>query len=184
MFKLEVDESITLRLLEPSDAKELFKVMDQSRSSLRRWLPWVETNETWKDTRMFIEISLRQLERDESRQMGIFFQEKLVGVIGYYHIDRDNRTVSIGYWLGENYRGRGIMTRACRSMVNAAFYEQGFNRVEIRCAAGNEASKGIPKRLGFVYEGRARQGQRLYNQFVDLEIYSALAKEWVEVVKY
>lgn len=183
MFQLEVDESITLRLLEPSDAKELFKVMDQSRSSLSRWLPWVNTNETWKDTRMFIDISLRQLERDESMQMGIWFQDKLVGVIGFYHIDRDNRTVAIGYWLGEKYWGRGIMTRACRTMVNAAFYEQGFNRVEIRCATGNEASKGIPKRLGFVYEGQERQGQRIHNQFVDLEIYSVLAKEWVEVVK-
>jgi ribosomal-protein-serine acetyltransferase len=183
MFKLEVDESITLRILEPSDARELFKVMDESRSSLRRWLPWVDSNETWKDTRTFIEISLRQLERDESMQMGIWFQNKIVGVIGLYHIDRDNRSVSIGYWLGEPYRGQGIMTRACRALVKAAFLEQGFNRVEIRCASGNVDSKEIPKRLGFVFEGRMRQAQRLYHQFVDLEIYSALANEWLEVVK-
>lgn len=181
MFQLDVDESITLRLLEPSVAKELFALVDGSRESLRRWLPWVDTNKSWQDSRIFIDVSLHQLERDEAMQLGIWYKGKLAGVIGYYHIDRENRSVSIGYWLGERFRRRGIMTRACRTMVEAAFLEQGFNRVEIRCAIGNWASRGIPERLGFVFEGRAREGQWLHNRFVDLDIFSVLAKEWLKV---
>ena len=143
----------------------------------------MDANITWRDTKAYIDVCLRQLELDQAMQMGIWYRGTLAGVIGYYNMDRENRMVSIGYWMGESFRHHGIMTRTCYAMVQAAFLEQGLNRVEIRVAVGNRASRAIPERLGFVYEGRAREGQWLHDQFFDVEIFSILAKEWLEVVE-
>jgi ribosomal-protein-serine acetyltransferase len=70
------------------------------------------------------------------------------------------------------------MTRACRAMTTAAFADLHLNRVQIRCAVGNQRSSAVPRRLGYQYEGTLRQLQWLYDHFVDLEIYGMLAAEW------
>ncbi len=70
------------------------------------------------------------------------------------------------------------MTRACRALVDYAFAKLQLNRVEIRCATGNLRSQAIPERLGFTREGTLREGEWLYDHFVDLIVYSMLAREW------
>jgi ribosomal-protein-serine acetyltransferase len=90
-----------------------------------------------------------------------------------------NRKVEIGYWLASKFQGRGIITAGCRALTHHAFSEWKLNRVEIHCAAGNEKSCGIAKRLGFQCEGVLRQGQLLNGTYVDINAYSMLAGEWV-----
>jgi ribosomal-protein-serine acetyltransferase len=51
--------------------------------------------------------------------------------------------------------------------------------VEIHCAIGNEKSCAIAKRLGFQFEGVLRQGQLLNGNYVDINVYSMLAGEWL-----
>jgi ribosomal-protein-serine acetyltransferase len=110
--------------------------------------------------------------------MGIWYRGQIAGTIGQHDINRADRSTELGYWLGAEFQGRGIMTRACRALVTASFTTLHLNRVQIRCAVGNERSSAIPRRLGFHYEGTLRQCQRLYDRFVDLEIYGMLAAEW------
>jgi ribosomal-protein-serine acetyltransferase len=85
----------------------------------------------------------------------------------------------LGYWLGEEYQGKGLVTAACRALVEHAFGELGLNRVVISCATENEKSCAIPERLGFRREGIERQAEWLYDHFVDHVTYSALASEWL-----
>ena len=103
---------------------------------------------------------------------------EIAGAIGLHTIDAVNRSTSIGYWLDEAHSGRGIMTRACRAVVTAAFRDYGLHRVEIRCATGNYRSCAIPLRLGFVEEGLLRQAGFLCDRWVDLRVFSALEQEW------
>jgi hypothetical protein len=79
--------------------------------------------------------------------------DKLVGDIGYHPIDWADRKAEIGYWLGESFQGKGLMTEACKTLITYAFAELGLNKVEIHCAAENIRSCAIPKRLGFTQEG-------------------------------
>ncbi len=84
----------------------------------------------------------------------------------------------MGYWARERYRGKGLMTAACRALVAHAFGELGPNRVSIACATENEKSCAIAERLGFQREGVVRQAKWLYVRFVDHVVYAALASEW------
>src|SRR5262245_9910369 len=178
MFSLKLTDEIELRLLEERHAEALFTVVDQNRDYLRQWLPWLEMNTSANDTRSFIKSALDQFANNTGLVAGIWQGDQIVGIISYYNIDWVNRLAHIGYWLDARYQGKGIMTRACNALISYGFNELELNRIEIRCAIGNQRSCAIPERLGFVCEGMARQAEWLYDHFVDLSIYGLLMNDW------
>jgi ribosomal-protein-serine acetyltransferase len=178
MFQYKVDDDVELRLLKGYHAEELFRLIDSSRQYLREWLPWVDVNRDIEDTQGFINGTLKEYETKTGLHMGIWYRNHISGVIGYHDIRWDHKFTSIGYWLGEEYQGNGIMTRSCAAMVAVAFNMMELNRVEIRCAEGNHKSRAIPERLGFTREGLIRDGQWLYHRYVDLVVYGLLRREW------
>src|SRR5258707_2254607 len=177
-FVLPVDAEIELRLCEEADATELFGLTERNRGHLRQWLPWVDYTTVLTDSLRFVRNSARRYLENEGFDMGIHYRGRLVGVIGFHAVDWPDRKVEVGYWLGADFQGHGVMTRACRSMLDYAFRKLLLNRVTILCATGNTHSRAIPERLGFVQEGTLRDGQWLYDTFFDLVVYSMLAREW------
>ncbi|MDE3196294.1 MAG: GNAT family N-acetyltransferase [Acidobacteriota bacterium] len=111
--------------------------------------------------------------------MGIWTRGRFCGAIGLHRFDLIHRSTSIGYWIDEEYSRRGIMTSACRLMVSEGFQKYGLNRIEIRCATGNDRSCAIPRRLGFREEGRLREAEWLYDHWVDLRVFAILRREWI-----
>jgi len=175
---IRIDEQTELRILEERHAREVAELVEQNRTSLREWLPWVDNSRTVEDSKAFIRSSLQQFAHNEGFQAGIWCRDTLAGGIGYQGIDWIDRKVEIGYWLGESFQKKGLMTKACRTLITYAFTELGLNKVEIHCATENLRSRAIPKRLGFTQEGILRDAQWLYNHHVDLVIYGLLAREW------
>jgi ribosomal-protein-serine acetyltransferase len=178
MPSLRIDDDIVLKILEPEDAGVLFALVDRNRFYLRQWLPWVDTNTTIENTRLFIQSSQEQYKSNLGFQCGIWFCGNLAGIIGFHGIDWMNRNVEIGYWLGEEFQGHGMITKACRALVDFAFYDYNLNRVQIRCATGNSKSNAISERLGFIKEGITRQAEFLYDHYVDLFVYGMTADVW------
>ena len=178
MLPIQIDAQTELRILQEKHAEELFKLVDENREYLREWLPWLDMNATLEDTREFILTSFEYFEGGDGFNAGIWFESQLVGVIEFHKTDWANFKTSIGYWLGRSYQGKGLMTKACRTVVDYIFSQMELHRIEIYCATGNKKSQGIPERLGFVKEGVLRQAEWLYDHFVDLILYSMLAEEW------
>jgi ribosomal-protein-serine acetyltransferase len=181
MFPHRLSSDISLELLDPRHAEELFRVTDANREHLREWLPWVDEIRSEADTKEFIQLTLRQLSDNNGFQTAIRFREELVGVIGHHGIHWGNRSTSLGYWLARGAQGKGFMTQSCLAYVDHSFAALSLNRVEIRCAVGNKRSRAIPERLGFHAEGTLREAEWLYDHFVDHVVYSVLASEWTTV---
>ena len=178
MFTHRLRDNTELRLLEERHAQELADLTDRNREYLRVWLPWVDTNRTLDDRKNFIRGALEQFAQNRGFVAGIWHEGRLAGVIGYDAIDWDNRTTEVGYWLGEEFQGRGLVTEACRALVDHALEELELNRVIISCATENKRSCAIAERLGFRREGVRRQAEWLYDHFVDHVVYATLASEW------
>ncbi|HLX57089.1 MAG TPA: GNAT family protein [Ktedonobacteraceae bacterium] len=176
---LLIDEDTELRLYEERHAPELARVIDDNRAHLRQWLPWLDNSTTVEHSLEFIRGSLRQFANNEGFQTGIWYQGKLAGGIGYHTIEWSSHKVEIGYWLAASMQGKGLMTRATKTLVTYAFQELHLNKVEIRCATGNMRSRAIPERLGFTQEGVIRDAGWLYDHFIDLVVYGMLAREWL-----
>jgi len=173
-----VDDEVELRILTEAHAKALFALTDRNRDYLRRWLPWVDGTRSMRDTATFIRGGRERLRRNDGFPAGIWYHGELVGVIGYHYWNWSLRKTEIGYWLAEPFQGKGIMTRACRALVDYAFTGLGLDRMEIRVAAGNARSRGIAERLGFTQEGILRQAEYSSEGPQDQIVYGLLREEW------
>ncbi|WOV84019.1 GNAT family protein [Sporosarcina jeotgali] len=178
MFTLPVSETVSLKLLEQEDAAELFFLVNESRTHLREWLPWVDGALSPESYRPVIEMWLKQFAEHNGFQAGILYNGEIAGMIGFHKIDWMNKSTSLGYWIGERFQGNGIMTDAVRAMIDYAFSIYKLNRVEIRCGTANAKSRAIPERLNFHLEGIQRDAEFLYDHFHDLAVYSILARDW------
>lgn len=172
-----LDDDVALRLMQPRHASEVFCLVESSRVHLRTWLPWVDQQQRLEDTRIFIQDAIDQFVQGEAVHVGIWYRDVLAGVIGFHRIDPVHRIGEIGYWLGETYQGRGIMTRACRAMVVYGFAELDLKRIEIICVPENVRSRAVPERLGFRKEDVPRQTGRNGEAYVGNVIYGLLAQD-------
>jgi ribosomal-protein-serine acetyltransferase len=166
-----------MRLLDESDAEELFALVDRSRDHLARWLPWVAAYDV-SAALAFIRTTHRQVAGNDGFQSAIVCDGAIAGVVGFHHVDWQNRATSIGYWLSADHEGRGTMTEAVRALLDHAFHVWRLERVEIQAAVENRRSRAVPERLGFREEGIRTRAERHGDQFVDLVIYALLAGDW------
>lgn len=178
MFIHKINEDISLKLIELNDAERIFELTDKSRNYLSEWLPWLDFTKKVEDSKEFIQNSLKSYAENKSINTVILFKGEIVGVAGFNNINWSNKTAYIGYWLSEEYQGKGIMTKVAKALIDYAFSHLNLNKVEIRAALENEKSRSIPERLGFVNEGSIRQAEWLYDHFVDHIVYGLLADEW------
>ena len=179
MQAITVSEQLVLTPLELRDADELFELTDRNRPYLRHWLPWLDNITRLEDTRAFIRAAQAQGSQNNGTQLAIRLNVRIAGIVGHHQIDWRNRLTSLGYWVGEEFQGQGLVTAASRALVGHAFDQAQLNRVEIRCATGNDRSRAVPARLGFREEGLLRDAEWLYDHFVDHVVYAMLARDWV-----
>jgi ribosomal-protein-serine acetyltransferase len=178
--ELIVDPSIVLRILTISDSPTIFEAIDKNRYHLRKWLPFVDLTKTEKDTLAFVKSIVDDFERRQE-VFTIWYNGEFSGLAGLKDIDYLNRKIEIGYWLIDKMTGKGIMIRSVERLIRFIYDELEMNRIQIRCGAGNQKSAEIPKKLGFLFEGIERQGERHHARYIDLEVYSLLKVEWCEL---
>lgn len=180
LFIYTVDDQLSLKLIGHEDAEELFQLSDQSRDHLRTWLPWIDFTKTVEDTQGFIKSSLKRYAENNGWTVCILWEGRIAGIVDFHELDYNNKRTSIGYWMGEEFKGRGLLTRACRELFDYAFHTLGMNRIEIRAAEQNVKSRAVPERLGFVQEGLIRSAALLYDEYTDHVVYGMLKKDWVK----
>ncbi|MBK8694053.1 MAG: GNAT family N-acetyltransferase [Deltaproteobacteria bacterium] len=178
MFRMPVDATLDLVLLEARHAPMLFSLVDDNRAHLRRYLPWVDGTRSVQDSVQYITASLEQFARSQSLQVGIFSGNTLAGMCGYHLIDWNNRRTGIGYWLAQGHQGKGLMTRAVRALTTHAFVSLGLHRLEIHAATENAKSRAVAERLGFTQEGIAKGAEWLHERWVDHAVYAMLPERW------
>jgi ribosomal-protein-serine acetyltransferase len=181
MFQKTLRDGVCVKLLEERHAPEVFTVVERERTYLRHWLPWVDLTTEVEFTLNFIRTSLERFASNDGFSAGIWSGTEFIGGIGTHKMDWLNRRVEIGYWIAQGFQGRGIVTDACRAVIDHAFLELKLNRVEIHCAAGNEKSCAIPQRLGFQWEGLLREAQLLNGEYQDIHVYGMLARDWTKL---
>jgi ribosomal-protein-serine acetyltransferase len=179
VLRRELPNGYALRLLEESDADELFALIDANREHLGAWMPWVQHENEPADVLPFIRATRQQIADNDGLQTAIVDPGgRIVGTVGVHNVDWLNRKTSIGYWLAASEQGRGTMTEAVRAYVNHAFTTWKLNRVMIQAAVENARSCAIPERLGFREEGILREVERIGDRVLDGVVYAMLAADW------
>ena len=169
---LTVKDNLLMRNLTTDNASEVYTVIDNNRSYLRKWLPWVDETDSSTVVENVINKWKKQNEESSDIVSGIFMNGKYIGNIGLHDINTDNKTGIIGYWLAEVFQGSGVMTDCVRSLVKYAFEILELNTISIHCAFDNCKSRAVPERLGFKETGILKNGETLYGIPHDMVIYT------------
>jgi [ribosomal protein S5]-alanine N-acetyltransferase len=82
------------------------------------------------------------------------------------------KSAEFGYWLGEPYWGRGIMTEAVRAVSSYAMRRFGLIRLEAPVFEWNPASMRVLEKSGFVREGVLRASAVKDGQVIDRVLYA------------
>jgi ribosomal-protein-serine acetyltransferase len=178
MFSFRVSDEIELKILETRHALEVWSQVCMNREYLAQWLPWVNQSLQIENTQQYIQAELERFAKHSGFSSGIFYNNMFVGCVGIHDINWRNKKTSIGYWIGEAYQGKGIMTSACRGLITYLLTELQLNRIEIRACTANFKSRAIPERLGFKHEGTIRHAEWINDIHYDHEVYGLLAEEW------
>ena len=155
-----VDDVTVLRTLVEADADMLYSLVDQNRTHLREWLPWVDAHGSVKDSYEF--IAGEKVKRVEGNSEDVWtFQEQ--------EIDRSCWVCTKSAWticvqmsdvgIEKESQGKGIADRCTRSLVGYGFGKLQLNRIVWRAAVGNTRSRRVAQRLGFHEEGVTRQAE-------------------------
>ncbi|MFA9559480.1 GNAT family N-acetyltransferase [Evansella sp. AB-rgal1] len=178
VYKVNLDSETHLSILETRHAKDLYQLIDESRESIGKWLSFPEKTNKVEDTEIFIEKSLKRYSENNGYWAGIWHNGTIAGSIGFLYIDWSARKTEIGYWLGDQFLGKGLATKAVKQLIDHSFTELDLRKVEIGVASNNIKSRAIPERLGFTQEGTIRNYEFLQGEYHDRVIYGLLKEEW------
>lgn len=98
---------------------------------------------------------------------------KAVGGIGI-HPQQDimKKNAELGYWLGEEYWGKGIVSGAIKQVIDFAFTTYDINRVFARPFGTNVASQKVLEKCGFKLEARLEKVIFKNGEYLDELIYA------------
>jgi ribosomal-protein-alanine N-acetyltransferase len=152
---------VYLRAPQMSDYSEWTTLREASRAFLTPWEP------TWPSddlTRSAFRRRLRRYAEDQRADTSYAFflfrrsDDALVGGLTLANIRRGvAQAGSLGYWIGEPFARRGLMTGALHGLVPFAFGSLRLHRLEAACIPSNAASIRLLEKMGFAREGYARE---------------------------
>ncbi len=164
-----IDENITLRKWEMEDAEALADIANNYNiaKNLSNRYPYPYSLE---DARKFIKNLSFQ---DPVPVFAIIYKGNIAGSFGFeFYNDIWEKNLEIGYWLAEEYWGKGIMTKTISSMINYAFQNFNINRIFAKVFGNNTASQRVCEKAGMKKEAVLEKAIYKNNEYYDDIIYS------------
>jgi [ribosomal protein S5]-alanine N-acetyltransferase len=143
-------ERLFLRPWKESDAKSLYKYAKDPRvGPVAGWPPH-------KDEKESLDVIKNILIGPECYAICLKTDNVAIGCIELKLNGRTDMTdkddeCELGYWIGVPFWGKGYMSEAVREIVRHGFQDLGMNTIWCGYYDGNEKSKRVQEKCGFVY---------------------------------
>lgn len=126
--------------------------------------------------RAFIDMSLQM---NPPSIFAIEYLGKPCGSAGL-HVQKDVycKNAEMGYWLGEDFWGKGIMTEVVKAMTNYGFKTLDIERIYARPYGSNTASQRVLQKSGYKLEALMKDTIFKNGEFLDEFIFAARRKDW------
>lgn len=169
-MRIECGEHV-IRDLVIEDASSIARYANNRRIAM-----WLRDRFPSPYTRADAEAFLTAISRQNPRTVfAIATLEEAIGGIGLEFRDDVHRfTAELGYWLGEPFWGRGIMTEAVRRFTSWAFEHLEVHRIYASVFDGNAPSIRVLEKAGFEREGRLRAAVFKNGRILDQLVYAKI----------
>ncbi|MDE5738001.1 MAG: GNAT family N-acetyltransferase [Oscillospiraceae bacterium] len=154
-----------------SDASDLAlalsnkKIQDNLRDGLP--YPYTEQNAT--------EYIQAMLSADENKifAFAITIDNKVIGSISIFRQENiHRRTGELGYYIAEDYWGKGIMTEAVKQICEYVFNHSDMIRIYAEPFAYNSTSCRVLEKAGFQLEGILKNNAVKNGKIIDMKLYA------------
>ena len=130
---------------------------------------------TARDARNWLDMVVDQ---KPETNFAIEVGEVAIGGIGFTpQYDVGRRSAEIGYWLGEEFWGRGIATDALVAVTDYAFANFDLCRLFAHVFDWNGASARVLEKAGYVFEGRLQKSVTKDGQTIDQLMYAMIREK-------
>jgi ribosomal-protein-alanine N-acetyltransferase len=170
-------ERIVLRAMDERDLDALFAIYSNPEA-MRYW-----SGRAWTDRdegRALVDRGRAHFAAREAVLWGIARKSDdcVIGTCTLFSFHEQNRRAEVGYALGREYWGQGLMNEALSVLIDWAFGVAGFHRIEADIDPRNVASVRALERLGFEREGLLRQRWIVEGEISDSVVMGLLEGEW------
>ena len=159
-----------------TDAKDIAVALSNKKiqDNLRDGLPYPYSEQDGID---FIS-SMLSANEDETFAFAITLDDKAIGSTGVFRQQNIHRqTAEMGYYIAEEYWGKGIMTDAVKQICEYVFKNSDILRIYAEPFAYNTGSCRVLEKAGFQYEGTLRNNAVKNGKVIDMKMYSLLREE-------
>lgn len=140
-------DRLVLRPARDGDEQALHSLMTWD---VAQWLSSVPWPNGVDDTRSHV---ARVVRMNASGEGAHYVVEDGNAPCGTISLQPSDGALTLGYWLGEGWWGRGLMTEAAEAFIDAFFSRHDVFHITSSAFAGNEASIRVQEKLGFVVVG-------------------------------
>ena len=164
---------IEIRTWRMADAPSLAKALDNKKlhENLRDGLPFPYTVSDAED---YISAML-SADCEQTYVWAITVNNVAVGSISAFRKDNIHRlTAEMGYYLAEEYWGKGVMTEVIKQVCGYIFVNTDIVRIFAEPFADNTASCRVLEKVGFVCEGTLRKNAIKNGNLIDTKLYAIL----------
>ena len=173
--KLFETERLVLRRFEKSDAENMFKNYCND-DEVTKYLRW-KSHKTVEDTISYVEnFVLPDYENEFVYRWAIVLKDigEVIGCIDVVELDNKKKSVELGWVIGKEYWGRGIMPEA-GIVVRDYLFDEGFVRVSAHHNVENKKSGRVMEKIGMTYEGRLHKYSfNNEGELVDVDVYAII----------
>jgi ribosomal-protein-serine acetyltransferase len=150
-LEIKVDDNLVLKQMSLEYLNELFKlVTSQEGKSLLYWCPDLKVTYQSKNTTEYHILDVtKKFEEDKTPDLLIFENGILAGLISLSPLYDGSKASEVGYWLGESFEGRGLITQSFPLLLEYASRTLNLEYIDLSTSVPNTKSQKIPKKFNF-----------------------------------
>ena len=177
-------DNYSIRLIELHDAEGYFGYIQNNRERFTKYMPLtVKNTPDLPATIAFVKKRIAMAAKNEFLTYIICddSKSKIIGTLNVKSIDKNISKCELGFFIDAEYENKGIITRASKILISHCFQTMKMNKVFMRIAEENTASRRVAEKLNANLEGKLREDHRTHeDRFIDVLYYGLLKKDFLK----
>ena len=175
-------------LMEIKSKQENFRLREWKLTDIVSLVKHINNEKIWNNVRDELPYPYTMLDADNYirvvqaqpyvQNFAIEVAREAVGGVGIVPLtDVERLSAEVGYWLGEDYWGRGIASEAVALLVDYVFRETGIIRLFASVYEYNPASMKVLEKVGFTRQAILRDAAIKNGRVIDMYYYDLVKRE-------